>query len=699
MVTSLVISEAIAMLMEGLLLGHITVDYLFTGMVTSVLVASLVVAIILCSSHQVRTLASDLAATLQAIPDLLFELSEEGKYINVWANDHGLLTAQKKTLLGHTVSEMLPPDAANTVMFAIREAKKDGYSLGQTIYLNLPHGGHWFELSTSIKTTNGNSSKRFIMLSRDITDRKQAEESVRNSEEQLRTIFDGVLDGILVADIETRKFLTGNAEICRMLGYGPEEIVQLGILDIHPNNELPQAIEPFEKLARGEIDTAKNIPILRRDGSMFYADIKASPIRFGGKDALLGVFRDITERKHWETRLQKLSHAIEQSPAATVITDIYGRFEYVNPKFIEVTGYTQEELVGKTPKLIKSGLTPLQVYEDLWSTIQSGRVWRGEMQNRKKNGVLFWEHQIISPMHNELGEITNYIAIKEDITERKLAEVALEEKHAMLLETERELLIAHDSLAEADRLESVGRLAAGVAHEVKNPLTIIRLGIDYLAKQFSEECNRAVLDDVRGAIDRADLVIKDLLDFSRQKPFARRPININQVIDNAIYFIKHETKRRNIAIVINRTDPVSLIYADPDRLVQVFINLLVNASQSIGQDGSIEVVTRSTLLGERDLERSEENIFRIGEPIITVDIRDSGSGVSADNERKLFEPFFTTKPVGEGTGLGLAVSRNIVIMHKGSINISNRTEGGASALLMFRVAREKFTNEKANTGS
>jgi signal transduction histidine kinase len=141
------------------------------------------------------------------------------------------------------------------------------------------------------------------------------------------------------------------------------------------------------------------------------------------------------------------------------------------------------------------------------------------------------------------------------------------------------------------------------------------------------------------------------------------------------------------------------IYADPDRLVQVFINLLTNAAQAIGGDGRIEIVTRSICLSERDLERAERSVFRIGEPVVTVDIRDSGPGVSAEHENKLFEPFFTTKPVGEGSGLGLAVSRSIVILHRGSISISNRPEGGASALLMFRVYREHLTNEKANTGS
>ena len=303
------------------------------------------------------------------------------------------------------------------------------------------------------------------------------------------------------------------------------------------------------------------------------------------------------------------------------------------------------------------------------------------------------------PVFDGSGAFKGYRGVGTDITARKLAEEALKQEHARLLEAERDLLKAHESLAEADRLESVGRLAAGVAHEVKNPLTIIRFGIDHLSRQFSQERNQEVLDDVRGAIDRAEHVISDLLDFSRQKTFARRPTDIDQVIDKAIHLVKHEIERRNIAIVRNGSNELPPIYADPDRLVQVFINLLSNAAQSIAQDGRIDVVTRSLRLGERDLERSEGSMFSIGEPVVTVDIRDNGPGFSAAHEKKLFEPFFTTKPVGEGSGLGLAVSRNIVIMHRGSISISNRAEGGVSALLMFRVAREHLSDEKANTGS
>jgi signal transduction histidine kinase len=187
-VLSLVMTELIVVAMEWLLLGKITMDYLLTGMVTSVLVASMAAAIIHSSGEQTRRLVADLAATLQAIPDLMFELSQDGEYLNIWAQNPELLAAQKETLLGHTFKEMLPPEAAITVITALKEAEEKGYAHGHVIRLNLPHLEGWFELSTSVKAATDASSKRFIVLSRDITARKLAEQKLAASYRQLQQL-------------------------------------------------------------------------------------------------------------------------------------------------------------------------------------------------------------------------------------------------------------------------------------------------------------------------------------------------------------------------------------------------------------------------------------------------------------------------------------------------------------------------------
>ncbi|MDP2795207.1 MAG: ABC transporter substrate-binding protein [Sulfurisoma sp.] len=272
------------------------------------------------------------------------------------------------------------------------------------------------------------------------------------------------------------------------------------------------------------------------------------------------------------------------------------------------------------------------------------------------------------------------------LQEGERAESALREELARRKAAERELRTAHERLAMADRMESVGRLAAGVAHEVRNPLSIIRLGVDYMSRRHATDGDEmAILDDIRAAAERADHIIQDLLDFSRPKLLTLSEVDTNYLIDETMNLVKHEFALRNIAVVRDYEASMPPLRADTDRLTQVFINLFTNAAQAIGRDGSIEIITRKRILGESDLARDSMSSFRSGDPAIMVEIRDTGSGVVAEFQKRLFEPFFTTKPMGEGTGLGLAVSRNIVSMHGGSISIFNRPEGGASVCLMFRT--------------
>ena len=530
----------------------------------------------------------------------------------------------------------------------------------------------------------------------DITGHKRADAALVASEARSRAITQSAHDAIITSDSAGN--IAGwnrGAEI--MFGYAESEVMGQPMTLLMPQRYRDRHLAGMSRIRSGgepqAIDSAVELNGLRKDRSEFPLELSLARWETTDSWFVTGIIRDITARKRAEGELGTLSRAVEQSPTSIVITDRAGNIEYVNPHFENVTGYTKAEVLGRNPRILKSGTTPAETYAELWNVISSGDEWRGELCNRRKNGELYFEYAAISGLKDENGEVRQYVAVKQDITERKRAEEALQLKRAVLLETERELVNARESLADSARLESVGRLAAGVAHEVKNPLMIIRLGVDYLAKQFPQESSQEILNDVRGAIERADNVIKELLDFAKQKEFARRPTDINHVIDKAIHLVKHEIKRRNIVIVRNRSDPIPQIYADPDRLVQVFVNLLSNAAQAIGKDGGIEVVARSICLGEHDLMESERDVFSVGEQVITVDIRDSGPGFPVEHEKKIFEPFFTTKPVGEGTGLGLAVSRNIVMMHKGSINISNRSEGGASALLRFRVAREHFANE------
>ncbi|MDO8463626.1 MAG: PAS domain S-box protein [Gallionella sp.] len=248
---------------------------------------------------------------------------------------------------------------------------------------------------------------------------------LRESEEKFKAIFDSAKDGILLADMEDKKLLLGNTAACRMLGYTAEEINKLHVMDIHPENDLPYVLSEFEKQARGNKVVAENIPVKRKDGSVFYAEITTTHLNIGGKTCLAGFFRDITERKQAEDSLRKLSLAVEQSPSSIIITDLDANIEYANAAFVKTTGYSLAEAIGQNPRMLHSGKTPKATYDDLWAHLTRGEAWKGEFINRRKDGSEYIESVLFSPVRQADGRVTNYLAIKEDITQSRRAQEAL----------------------------------------------------------------------------------------------------------------------------------------------------------------------------------------------------------------------------------------------------------------------------------
>ncbi len=265
----------------------------------------------------------------------------------------------------------------------------------------------------------------------DITDRKHAQEALQMSEERLRAIYECSSDAIMLAT--EQGYMDCNPAALEMFGYETkEEFISLHLADVSPPTQ-PDGKESL-KAAQERMQTAfqKGVNHFEwvhrcKNGEDFPAEVLLSAFDYGGKRVLQATVRDITQRKRAEIELKKLSVAVEQSPAIIVITDPEGNIEYANPKFSQTTGYTLYEARGKNPRILKSGKTTQEEYQVLWDTIRSGREWRGEFYNKKKSGDYYWEQALIAPIKNDNGVITNFIAIKEDITERKRAEEALRE--------------------------------------------------------------------------------------------------------------------------------------------------------------------------------------------------------------------------------------------------------------------------------
>lgn len=268
--------------------------------------------------------------------------------------------------------------------------------------------------------------------------------------------------------------------------------------------------------------------------------------------------------------------------------------------------------------------------------------------------------------------------------------------HSLKLQVARrseQLEKAQAQLIHAEKMESIGRLSAGVAHEVKNPLAILQMSIDYLKGEDNDETIETILTDMEDAVSRADRIIKGLLDFSREKELQVIDGNINKVIQQSLKLIGHELKQNKIELKTELADDLPLLAMDKNRLQQVLINLFMNAVQAINSvdesvNKELKVSSQLGQITEQWLIDNSDGKLQSGQPVIIIRILDSGCGLNQEDEKKVFDPFFTTKPLGEGTGLGLSVSKTIINLHHGMIAMRNRIDSdssGAEVVIVFTL--------------
>jgi PAS domain S-box-containing protein len=388
------------------------------------------------------------------------------------------------------------------------------------------------------------------------------------------------------------------------------------------------------------------------------------------------VARDISERKQTEEQLRKLSHAVEQSPTSIVITDLHGNIEYVNPKFCETTGYAPSEAIGQNPRILKSGELSGAIYQQLWRALSSGQKWHGEFHNRKKNGELFWELAAIAPVRNSNGQITHFVAVKEDITERKQAEEALRRSNEELLTTQKQLI-------QQERLAAVGQLAAGIAHDFNNILAVILLYAQMMnrSSHLPPWETEAVVTIEKQTKTAAQLV-QQILDFSRRSMMEKRTLDWLPLLKEQVRLLRH-TLPDNITVTLQTgAGGPFMVCADAARLQQMLLNLAVNARDAMPDGGELRLE-----LDKLDLAAAQDSL--LAGSWLRLRVSDTGQGITPEDSQHIFEPFFTTKPPGQGSGLGLSQAQGIVLQHDGGIEFTTEIgQGTAFTIYLPAVAGE-----------
>ncbi len=488
----------------------------------------------------------------------------------------------------------------------------------------------------------------------------EARRAQEQTEEKLRGLFESDIIGILFGDVHGN-ILDANRKFLEVVGYSAEELKagRMRWVDITPPEYLLAESAKLREARRTGSCPPFEKEYIRKDGSRVPVLVGYTLVGPSREQSVAFVL-DLTTQHQAEEKVRQLSRAVEQSPVSIVITDAAGKIEYVNRKFSEATGYSPAEVLGNNPRILKGGSKSKEEYRELWDTISAGREWRGEFINKKKDGSLFTEYASISPVSNGDQRITHFVAVKEDITERK----ALEER-----------------LRQAQKMESIGTLAGGIAHDFNNILGIV-LGHASLLEQTGDDRARRAssIQAVQQAVDRGARLVRQILTFARKTEILVEPVNLNEIIGELVRMMQ-ETFPKTISFGADLDPRIGAIEGDRTQLHQTILNLCVNARDAMPSGGSLSVTTRS--IGGSVVRAQFPEAA--GENYVHVCVADTGSGMDEATRLRIFEPFFTTKDPGKGTGLGLAVVHGIVRSHAGFIAVDSAPGRGAAFHLYFPV--------------
>ncbi len=504
----------------------------------------------------------------------------------------------------------------------------------------------------------GSAVRRALRESQLRQEYQKASETLRQREEQYRTLIEGMNEGLMLTD-NLDNVLFVNQQTCRITGYSADELIGRNchqILFEYGGKAIDPGNEDFVKISRKDI---YEIEIFRKDQTKIWIRVSCSPVfdEQGNITGSIGVFEDINDRKKAEVELRKLTRAVDQSPDSIVITDTNGVIEYANPTTFKLTGFLKEELLGRKPSIFSSGEKSPEEYRQLWETIRSGKVWTGEFHNRKKSGELYWEAATISPIFNNEGKITHFLAIKEDVTERN--------------RLNQELVAAKEKAEESDRLKSA--FLANISHEIRTPMNGI-LGFSELLKNpdLKHEARQRYIEVIEQSGSRMLNIINDIVDISKieagQMSVNIQETNLNVVFRDLLAFYYHEAKAKELrfTFAMELPDNKCIIMTDHTKLYQILSNLIKNALK-FTRRGSVEFGCKLTGPSNAMLE---------------FYVQDTGSGIPEDQRSMIFERFrqgsISLSRSYEGAGLGLSISKAYVEMLGGQIGVRSQMGEGSS---------------------
>ena len=479
-------------------------------------------------------------------------------------------------------------------------------------------------------------------------------------QERLRAVLDHITTGVAFLDA-TGRILAVNRAFGELTGQGPA-LIGKSVFEFESVAGSSLADDYRQALQKGEPVHRREIPITPdaiRERRVLDLDLLPLKGPDGKVSELVLIALDVTRRLSEEARSRLFREAFLQSTNAMEVTDHRGVLVDVNPAFEKIYGWRRDEVVGRRPNVVASPRTPKALHDAMWRALLDPKVahWSGELTNVSKDGV---EHPVllsITPVHESSGQITHYIGVAVDLSERRAWE---------------------QQAVHSERLASLGQLAAGVAHELNTPLANIMLVAESVQRKTKDAAVRDRMSTIVGQTETAARIVRGLLDFSRRHEPQIRELNLSDVVRDAIGFLKGK-QSEDVEILEEYARGRILIRGDRDQLIQVVTNILNNGYEAMDGHGSIRVRVRSQ------------------NGVAEAVIQDSGPGIPPSVLPHIFEPFFTTKADRNGTGLGLAICHGIIQAHGGQIHVESDVGHGAKFTLEFPLVGSEPAPDRSTT--
>ncbi|MDI6762057.1 MAG: PAS domain S-box protein [Thermodesulfobacteriota bacterium] len=519
------------------------------------------------------------------------------------------------------------------------------------------------EVCIALAETSRGVRKGYAYL-KDITERKKFERDLKGSEEKLRRLFERVRHGLFISSKEGR-FLDCNQALLDMLGYpSKEEFLEIDIVrDLYVNPEDRKILK--EKAERGGFVRDMEVEFKKKNGDKITVLLTGHPIKNQEGEIIgyEGINLDITERKRIEDELREANeffmNLIESSVDGIIAADMKGNIFIFNKGAEALTGYKAEEVIGK---IHITQIYPLGIAKEIMKRLRSpdyggvGKFLPSQFNVVNKEGIEIPIQLSAALIYNGTGQEIASVGIFTDLRSRLLMEKKLQETHLQLVSSE--------------KMASLGKLAAGIAHEINNPLGGILIYSSLMMEDLPEEDpKRGDLARIVQEAGRCKEIVKSLLEFARQTEPKKEPTDINRAINDGLFFLVNQALFHNIRIVKNLDPFLPFVRGNSGQLKQVFMNIIVNAAEAMHGNGTLTIATSPSP----------------DRKTVWIEFADTGEGIPEENLSRIFDPFFTTKDVGKGTGLGLATSYGIVQDHGGTINVKSKAGLGTSFVIELPV--------------